>query len=85
MSWIETIDPEGAADVDDGLAALYAQMVDPQTGELDNILRVHSLHPAGLAAHWELYRAVMRPSRSLRKVEREMIALVVSRINECHY
>ncbi len=60
-------------------------MVDPDTGELDNMLRVHSLHPAGLAAHWQLYRAVMRPTSTLRKAEREMIALVVSKINECHY
>jgi alkylhydroperoxidase family enzyme len=82
VSWIETIAPDAAGDE---LATLYAKMVDPDTGELDNVLRVHSLHPAGLAAHWELYRAVMRPSRTLRKAEREMIALVVSRINECHY
>ena len=82
MSWIETIAPDEAGEE---LATLYAKMVDPQTGELDNILRIHGLHPAGLATHWELYRAVMRPTASLRKAEREMIALVVSRINECHY
>jgi AhpD family alkylhydroperoxidase len=32
-----------------------------------------------------LYRQAMRGTRTLRKVEREMIALVVSRVNECHY
>ncbi len=82
MSWIDTIAPD---DAEGELAALYAQMVDPDTGELDNVLRVHALHPAGLAAHWQLYRAVMRPTATLRKAEREMIALVVSQINECHY
>ena len=47
--------------------------------------RALALNPAGLAAHLQLYRAVMRGSRSLRKVERELIALVVSRVNDCHY
>jgi alkylhydroperoxidase family enzyme len=48
-------------------------------------MRVHALHPAGLAAHFELYRAVMRPTETLPKVERELIAFVVSRENGCHY
>lgn len=82
MPWIETIDvPEATG----RLAELYAAMVDPEHGRVDEILRIHSLHPAGLAAHFELYRAVMRPTRGLGKIEREMIALVVSRANECHY
>ena len=67
------------------LAELYGRMIDPETGIVDNVLKVHSLHPAGLAAHWSLYRAVMRGTASLGKLEREMIALVVSRSNGCHY
>lgn len=82
MSWIETIAPEAA---EGELEELYDRVRDPSTGTLDNILRVHSLHPAGLASHYELYRAVMTPTRGLRRAEREMIALVVSQINECHY
>ena len=64
---------------------LYAQVADPVSGRVDNVLAVHSLHPAGLAAHFELYRAVMRGTRSLPKAEREMIAIVVSKENGCHY
>jgi len=82
MSWIDTIPPEEA---DETLAELYERVLDPHTGRLDNIMRIHSLHPRGLLSHQELYEAVMRPTRTLRKAEREMIALVVSRINECHY
>jgi len=82
MSWIDTIAPD---DADDELAELYRQVLDPRTGELDNIMRIHSLHPKGLAAHQEVYSAAMRPTATLRKAEREMIALVVSQINECHY
>jgi alkylhydroperoxidase family enzyme len=82
MAWIPTIDPVSA---DDALRDLYERTRDPMTGALDNIMRVHSLHPGGLEAHYRLYRAVMTPSPSLRKAEREMIALVVSQVNECHY
>ena len=48
-------------------------------------MAIHGLHPAGLRAHFELYRAVMAGTRGLRKVDREMIALVVSQANACHY
>jgi alkylhydroperoxidase family enzyme len=82
MSWIEIIDEDRA---DEELDHLYKQMIDPQTGRVDNILRIHGLHPAGLDAHFRLYSAVMRSTATLPKVDREMIALVVSRINDCHY
>lgn len=52
---------------------------------MDHILQVHALHPRGLAAHHELYRAVMRGTATLRRAEREMIAVVVSAANACHY
>jgi alkylhydroperoxidase family enzyme len=80
-AWIATADLHA----DPMLEELYAAARDPTTGELDNILAVHGLHPAGLKAHLELYRAVMRGTRTLRKVERELIALLVSRLNRCHY
>jgi alkylhydroperoxidase family enzyme len=72
-------------EADEVLAPLLEQARDPANGEVDEILRVHSLHPAGLAAHLALYRAVMRGTAGLRKVERELIAFVVSRLNGCHY
>ena len=82
MAWIEGID-EGAASGE--LAQLYAQVVDPGSDRVDNIMKVHSLHAAGLAAHFELYRAVMAGTTSLRRVDRELVALVVSQLNGCHY
>lgn len=82
MTWIDTVAP---GDADAELAELYAQVADPNTGQLDNIMRVHSLHPRGLAAHKAVYSAVMRPTPTLRRAEREMIALIVSQINQCHY
>ncbi|MFT7670073.1 MAG: alkylhydroperoxidase family enzyme [Planctomycetota bacterium] len=82
MAWIET---KGMDDASGELAELYGKACDPTTGELDNIMAIHSAHPAGLAAHLALYTAVMRGTSSLRKAEREMIALVVSLRNGCHY
>lgn len=82
MTWIKKIDDHHA---DGELARLYKRMVDPRYGRVDNIMQVHSLHPEGLRAHHELYRAVMRGSSTLPKVDREMIALVVSVINNCRY
>lgn len=84
MSWIETIGEEEAGR-DAHLAELYAQMLDPTTGRIDNVLKVHSLNPEGMAAHWAVYRAAMRGTSGLRRVEREMIAVVVSARNDCHY
>jgi alkylhydroperoxidase family enzyme len=82
MAWIRVVPPgDGGAELDE----LFERVRDPASGRLDNILAVHSLHPAGLDAHFRLYRTVMTPSRSLPKVDRELIALFVSRLNECHY
>ena len=82
MPWIETVDE---SDATGSLAELYREMCDPASGELDNVLKIHSLDPVGLAAHWSLYRSAMRGTKGLRKVEREMIAVVVSVRNRCHY
>ena len=80
--WISTIsESEATGD----LASLYTRVRDPETGRLDNIMQVHGLHPAGLETHFTLYCAVMRGTKSLPRVDREMLALVVSRINACHY
>ena len=82
VAFIEHVE-ESDAEAD--LADLYARVADPLNQRVDNIMKVHSLHPSGLEAHFLLYSAVMRGTCSLPKLEREMIALEVSRINECHY
>ncbi len=83
-AWIEVIDDDAWAD-DDQLAPLHQRVVDRDHGRVDTIMAVHSLGPAGLAAHDALYRSAMSGTASLRKVERELIALVVSLENHCHY
>ena len=67
------------------LGDLHPDVVDRSTGRVDHIMSIHSLNPAGLAAHHGLYRSAMAGTASLRKVDRELIALVVSAVNRCHY
>lgn len=82
MAWIRTI---GDQEAEGALADLYDGVRDARSGSVDNIMLVHSLHPAGLKAHAAVYRAAMGGTRGLSYADREMVALVVSRINGCHY
>ena len=82
MAWIHTIQED---DAKGELKKLYKRVVDPGTGRVDNVMKIHSLHPEGLSAHFALYGAAMKGTATLPKADREMIAVVVSRINDCHY
>lgn len=82
MARIEVISED---DWDGALGELHPQVVDRGYGRVDNILAIHSLNPRSMAAHQALYESAMAPTATLRKVERELIALVVSLENDCHY
>jgi alkylhydroperoxidase family enzyme len=82
MAWIRQIDESEA---EGELKELYGRYRDPESGRMDHIGTIHSLHPAGLRTHFELYGAVMRGTRTLPRVDRELIAVVVSQLNRCHY
>ncbi len=82
MAWIHTIHED---DAEGELKKLYERVVDPGTGRVDNVMKIHSVHPEGLNAHFAVYGAAMKGTATLPKVDREMIAAVVSRINDCHY
>lgn len=81
MAWIKVIREEEA---DGELKRLYERMAEPEGG-VDNILKLHSLNPPSLAAHFEFYRTLMYGPSGLSRREREMIAVVVSAANRCHY
>lgn len=72
-------------DWDGELGELYPRVVDPTHRRVDHILAIHSLNPRSMAAHQGLYESAMAGTATLRKVERELIALVVSLTNDCHY
>lgn len=82
IAWIDAVAEDDATGL---LGELYAKERDRNTGLVDNILKVHSLHPETLRAHIDLYRTVMYGRSAITRVEREMIGVVVSKINACHY
>ena len=73
------IDPGGPA------SSFYDRFSDPRGGGIDHILKIHSLNPPSLLAHHDFYRTVMRGKSPLSRIQREMIAVVVSAVNRCHY
>jgi uncharacterized peroxidase-related enzyme len=81
MAWIRMINED---DAQGELASLYKQVREPWGG-VDNILKIHSLNPDSLRGHFELYKTLMRGRSDLSLVQREMIAVVVSAVNQCHY
>ncbi len=83
-AWIAIVPDQQWAD-DDALATQYDAVIDKDFGRVDNIMAIHSLNPTAMAAHNALYTSAMTGTATLRKVEREMIALVVSLENHCHY
>ncbi len=83
-AWIRVIAEENWPTTD-GLAERFEDVIDRDHGRIDNIMAVHSLNPTGLGAHDALYRSAMTGTASLRKVERELLAFVVSLENHCHY
>ena len=82
MAWIQTIDD---SNWQGELHELRPKVSDPRTGRVDNIMSVHALDPGSMRAHLALYMQAMRGTDSLPNVEREMIALAVSKVNGCHY
>lgn len=51
----------------------------------DNIIRVHGVHSRAIPLHYDLYRELMYGPGPLSRIQREMIAVTVSRLNDCHY
>ena len=81
MAWIQEILPE---DADADLSALYEQVAEPD-GSVDHILRIHGINPQSLSDHSGLYVTAMKRHSPLSRLQREMIAIVVSTLNGCHY
>ena len=81
MAWIQIITE---AEAEGKLKTYYEQMAEP-SGEVDNILKIHSLNVKSLKVHYDLYAHLMRGRSPLSRVQREMIAVVASAANHCHY
>ena len=81
MAWIDIIDENNA---EGSLKDQYEKLTEPWGGG-DNILKIHSLNAESLSAHVQLYKTIMFGKSPIRRTDREMIAVVVSTINQCHY
>jgi alkylhydroperoxidase family enzyme len=56
-----------------------------RAGKVFNIVKSMSLRPPVLRRSMDLYRAIMFEPCGLSRQERELLATVVSRANECFY
>jgi hypothetical protein len=81
VAFIEYVPEEGAAPE---VAAAY-QRYRAAWGGVDHILRIHGPNPASMDAHVGLYRVLIYGDSPLSRSQREMLALVVSTVNSCHY
>jgi alkylhydroperoxidase family enzyme len=81
MAWIEIIEePELGSD----LHRVYEDQT-RQAGAVANILKIHSIEPRVLTTHLQLYKTAMHADGELSRRDRELIAVVVSRVNNCEY
>jgi alkylhydroperoxidase family enzyme len=56
-----------------------------RAGKVFNIVKAMSLRPGVLRRSMELYKGIMLGPSGLSRQERELLATVVSRENDCHY
>ena len=53
--------------------------------KMAHVLKVQSLNPEAMKAHYQFYRSIMFGKSALTRAQREMIATVVSAENGCFY
>lgn len=70
--------------LDDDMKA-YFKICEEKLGLVPNVLRTYSRHQDKLRAFSSLYNNVMLADSKLSKLEREMVAVVVSSANRCYY
>lgn len=56
-----------------------------RAGRVWQIVRAKSLNPPALKHSTALYSALMHGPSPLSRAQREMLAVVVSQANDCHY
>ena len=81
MAWIKIIDEASA----DGILARVYKTGIARAGRVANIIKVQSLNAPVVKSSMTLYTSIMHQPSPLSRAQREMIATVVSRANDCHY
>jgi len=73
-----------AATLDDDLKAIWAKCVE-KLGFVPNVFSTYSKKPQRLRNFMAMYNEIMYSASGLSKLEREMVAVVVSSANRCYY
>ena len=81
ISALPVADPEV---LDEDLRELFALCTE-KLGIVPNVLRAYSLRPQKLRNFVAMYNELMLAPSGLSKLEREMVAVVVSSANRCYY
>ncbi len=81
MAYVRII---GEKEAEGTLARVYAA-AKKRAGRIFNILKIQSQSPSALQACMNAYAAIMKGESALSRAQREMLAVVVSKINGCHY
>ena len=81
MAFIETIQARSASGK---LKQVYDAAI-ARSDRVANIIRIMSQDAASLAASMNFYVSLMKRDNALSASRREMLATVVSNINDCYY
>ena len=81
MPFLRLIDDEAATGE---LEREYDEAV-TRAGIVFNIVKAMSLRPRVLRRSMQLYKEIMFGESELTRAERELLAVVVSAVNDCHY
>lgn len=73
-----------AASLDEDIQQVFSKCMD-KLGFVPNVLAAYSLRPNKLRNFMAMYNELMLAPSGLSKLEREMIAVVVSSANHCYY
>ena len=81
MAFIDVIQHDAA---EGELKEIYDNLVKSR-GKLAEVHKIQSLNPKSIMLHMELYLHIMFGKSPIKRVHREMMAVVVSRANNCDY
>lgn len=81
MAYINVIEHDEA---EGELKGIYDNLVKTR-GKLAEVHKIQSLNPESIVNHMDLYMTIMFGKSPLKRVQREMIAVVVSKNNNCDY
>jgi alkylhydroperoxidase family enzyme len=81
MAWIRTVTDDEA----EGLCCRLFEAARARAGRVAGIIRVMSIHAEVAEASMAFYVRLMKGASPLSRGQREMLATVTSRVNDCHY